>query len=800
MRISRAEFFHLMAGGSAWLVSSGFVRQIRRAVPDAARPLPLKAVRLTGGPLKQAQDLTAAYLLSLDPDRMLAFYRVRAGLEPKAPGNTGWDADGRQLTGHIAGHHLSAVSLMWAATGDERFKQRADYIVAELKVVQDKHGDGFAGALQGVREAFADMSRGNIRAANFDLNGLWSPWYTLHKTFAGLRDAYRHTGNQTALAIEVKFAQWAERVLAPLSGEMIQRMLATEFGGMNEAMADLYADTGDKRWLDLSYRFEHNGVLDPLKRGEDPLNGLHGNTQVPKLIGSAARYAYAGERSDFTAATTFWDRVVNHHTFATGGHGKDEYFREPDRLASITEGRTAETCNVYNMLKLTRRLFALQPEIRYAEFHERALFNHILGSMDPNDGATCYMVPVGRGVRREYADMQRSFTCCVGTGMESHALHGDGLYYESSDRLWVNLYAPSVAQWESAGVTLVMDTMFPEGDSAKLTLDVKAQKELTLSVRRPKWADDGFAVRVNGEAVGTVSKPGSYVDIRRTWKTGDTITIALPKALTLDRLRDDPRRAAVLWGPLVLAGDLGPQPRRPADGDGDGPPAATTPSPVLVTERPVGDWVKPVAGQPGSFRTTGVGAEVTLAPFYRTHRRIYTGYWDLLTHAENVERLEAIEAEGERVRRLEAATIVYLAPTDATIERAHNQRGAETSIVRTDGRPGRRATRWFSYDLPLPGPTPSALVVTYNRDNRRARSFEILVDGQRLAEEKFPFDSESRFFDREYALPASLIEGKSHITIRFQATGTNEIAPVYGLRVIRGGPAGELLDQPWPRE
>jgi hypothetical protein len=214
----------------------------------------------------------------------------------------------------------------------------------------------------------------------------------------------------------------------------------------------------------------------------------------------------------------------------------------------------------------------------------------------------------------------------------------------------------------------------------------------------------------------------------------------------------------------------------------------------------VGDWVKPVAGQPGSFRTTGVGAEVTLAPFYRTHRRIYTGYWDLLTHAENVERLEAIEAEGERVRRLEAATIVYLAPTDATIERAHNQRGAETSIVRTDGRPGRRATRWFSYDLPLPGPTPSALVVTYNRDNRRARSFEILVDGQRLAEEKFPFDSESRFFDREYALPASLIEGKSHITIRFQATGTNEIAPVYGLRVIRGGPAGELLDQPWPRE
>ena len=298
MRITRSEFFQLITGGSAWLFTSGFARQIRPVVPDVARPLPLTAVRLTGGPLKKAQDLNAAYLLSLEPDRMLAFYRTRAGLTPKAQGYTGWDADGRQLTGHIAGHHLSAVSLMWAASGDPRFKQRADYIVSELKAVQDAHGDGFAGALQGVREAFADVSKGNIKAANFDLNGLWSPWYTLHKTFAGLRDAHRYTGNPTALEIEVKFAQWAERYLAPMNDELIQRMLATEFGGMNEMMADLYTDTGDSRWLQLSYRFEHKAVLDPLKRGEDPLNGLHGNTQVPKLLGSAARYAAAGEKSD----------------------------------------------------------------------------------------------------------------------------------------------------------------------------------------------------------------------------------------------------------------------------------------------------------------------------------------------------------------------------------------------------------------------------------------------------------------------------------------------------------------------
>jgi uncharacterized protein len=787
MRLSRSEFLQLVAGGSAWLVSSGATRQRRPAAAAAARPLPLTAVRITGGPLKQAQDLDAAYLLSLDPNRMLAFYRVRAGLEPKAPGYTGWDADGRQLTGHIAGHYLSAVSLMFAATGDGRFKQRADDIVAELKIVQDANGDGFAGALKGVKNAFADVSKGTITSANFDLNGLWSPWYTLHKTYAGLRDAYRHTGNRTALDIEVKFARWAERYLAPMTDEQIQKMLGTEFGGMNEMMADLFADTGDKRWLDLSYRFEHKAVLDPLKRGDDPLNGLHGNTQVPKLMGSAVRYVHAGDRSDYVAATNFWRHVVEHHTFATGGHGKDEYFREPDHLARIADGRTAETCNVYNMLKLTRLLFALQPDVRYAEFHEQALFNHVLGSVDPGDGATCYMVPVGRGVRREYADMARSFTCCVGTGMENHALHGLGLYYEAGDRLWVNLYVPSVAQWESAGATLTMDSTFPDGESATLAVTLKAPRAFTLVLRRPAWAGEGFVVRLNRQPVAVGSAPGSYVEITREWKTGDTVTLAMPKALRVERLRDNPTRAAILWGPLVLAGDLGAQPRRSEDGDGDGPPTANIESPVLVTERPVTDWLKPEPGQAGSFRTTGVGADVVLSPFYKMHRRIYTGYWDLLTPAENTARLKDIEAERERLRRLDAATMTFLAPGDDAADKAHNQQGEATSIVRTDGRPGRRAAKWFSYDLPLAGGTPAALVVTYNRDNRRARSFDVLVEGQRVAEERFSFDSESRFYDREYSLPLALVQGKTTLTIRFEAKDGNEIAPVYGLRLIRPG-------------
>jgi len=790
MKLTRSQFFKVVVGGSAWLVSSGLAQRIRNAVADSARPLPLAAVRLTGGPLKHAQELDAKYLLALEPDRMLAPYRRLAGLEAKGEPLAGWDAGGRNLTGHICGHYLSASSLMYAATGDARLKERADYIVSELKVVQEKWGDGFAGALERVREAFADVSRGTIKSATFDLNGLWSPWYTLHKTYAGLRDAYRYTGNQTALDVETRFAEWAERLLKPMSADQIQRMLNTEFGGMNEVMADLYADTGDKRWLDLSYRFEHAALLDPLKRRDDRLDGLHGNCQIPKLIGSAARYAYAGDEADNTAATFFWERVAHHHTFATGGHGKDEYFREPDTLSHITEGRTAETCNVYNMLKLTRRLFALHPDVQYAEFHEKALFNHILGSMDPETGATCYMVPVGRGVRREYQDMSRSFTCCVGSGLESHALHGLGIYYESGDRLWVNLYAPSTAQWESAGVKLAMETTFPEGEAATLTLDVRAPKTFTLALRRPSWAGDGFNVKVNGTLMTTLPQPGGYVEVKRTWKTGDTVSLVLPKRLRIERLADDPTRAAILWGPLVLAGDLGPSPERSRTEGQQPAPSA----PALVTDRPVTEWLTPVAGRPGTFWTRGVGYAldepksarvVQLAPFYTVHRRTYAAYWDLFTSADYTARLAEIAAEKARQQKLAAATLAFVPAGDPEREKPFNPQGEETTIVRVDGRPGRRGTKWFSYDVPIDASKQLSLVVTLNGDNRRRRTFDILVDGTHVGEVTLAQSSVSRFIEPEYLLPPFLVRDKQKVTVRFEATGGNEIAAVFGLRLIR---------------
>jgi DUF1680 family protein len=796
---------------------------IKNAVPFEATPLPLTAVSLTGGPLKLAQDLNAKYLLELEPDRMLAGYRVRAGLEPKAEGYGGWDdVRGRQLTGHIAGHYLSAVSLMYAATGNEEFKRRADYIVSELKEVQDKHGDGYLGALLGTRpgaprregepreedladgrELFDRLSKGEIRSGGFDLNGMWSPWYTLHKTYAGLRDAYRFTGNKTALELEVRFSEWAERVLAPLNDEQIQQMLNTEFGGMNEIFVDLYADTGDKRWLDLSFKFEHHDVVDPLQAGQDNLAGKHGNTQVPKLIGSLDRFITSGDAKDLNAARFFWDRVVEHHTFATGGHGRDEYFGQADRLSDFTSGRTAETCNVYNMLKLTRTLFALKPDPRYAEFAERALFNHILGSIDPNDGSTCYMVPVGQGVMREYADMFRSFTCCVGSGMESHALHGDGVYYETPDQLWVTLYVPSTARWDAADADVAMETDFPLGDSASFTLKLEKPRELTVSFRRPSWAGQGFEIQVNGEPVIAAAAPGSFVDVKRTWKSGDRVTLTLPKTLHSEPLPDNSRRIAVMWGPLVLAGDLaGGNPNENGDDDDNqgqrrrrrrGGRGAGDPPSFLAADMPVDKWLARTStgDEPPRFRSQEVGRsrDIEFVPFYLLHRRSYMAYVDLFTPPEWEQRSKELAAERARQRRLEIATVAFAQPGEMQPERDFQYQGDRARPLRTEGRAGRVGEGWFSFSLPVESGEPMTLVATYYSGDWRQRTkseFAILVDDKPLAEVKLEPSSPNRFYDVEYPIPADLTADKERITVRFEAKPDRQAGPVFGVRLIRG--------------
>ncbi|MCX7974388.1 MAG: glycoside hydrolase family 127 protein [Candidatus Aminicenantes bacterium] len=787
------------------------------------KPLPLEKVRLTGGPLYRAQHLTAQYLLQLEPDRMLAYYRMRAGLQPKAEPYGGWDGPGRNLTGHIAGHYLSAASLMYAATGDVRFKERVDYLVKELKEVQDKHGDGYLSALEGGRQCFEALARGEIKSASFDLNGQWSPWYTLHKTFAGLRDAYRLTGNKTALEVEIKFATWAEKILANLNDKQIQQMLNTEFGGMNEVLVDLFADTGDRRWLELARQFEHRVFVDPLKRHQDILAGKHGNTAIPKMIGSAVRYLYTGNAEDLMAASFFWDRVVHHHSYSTGGHGLNEYFGRPDELGARVDGRTSESCNVYNMLKLTRLLFALWPDAHYADFMERALFNHVLGSIDPEDGRMCYMVPVGRAVQREYQDMFRSFTCCVGSGMENHALHGLGIYYESENKLWVNLFVPSKAEWAAKKVWIEQETDFPEGEVVKISLKLEKPQEFILALRKPWWVTEDFEIKVNSQPIkvddfvrGTLpevdnpqyfltereKKVSAYVEIKRIWKSGDLVEMRLPKKLHLEPTPDDPTVTSILWGPLVLAADLGPERERIRRGEGVQPPeqkpaASPVISPLLVASpRPVNEWVKPVADKPGNFRIIGVGRtfeepakpiEIDLVPFYRLHKRVYSAYFDYLDEKDWEKRLAAYRAEKERQKMIENRTITAVQLGDQKAEKEVNfQAGDNISIQRVLGRPSRRGSTWFSFELPTQSVVATALLVTYyTEDRQRESKFRVLIEGEKIADEHVSRAPAPRFIEKEYLIPDKLVKNKNKIAVRFEAHEGSEIAPVVFVRLLR---------------
>jgi hypothetical protein len=401
------------------------------------------------------------------------------------------------------------------------------------------------------------------------------------------------------------------------------------------------------------------------------------------------------------------------------------------------------------------------------------------------------MVPIGRGVQHEYQDMMRGFTCCVGTGMENHGLHGDGIYYESGDKLWVNLYAPSTANWQSEGVAIAVETTFPEGDAATLRISTPKAKQFALELRRPTWAGSGFTVKVNGVALKDVSHPGSYVEVKRTWKNGDSVSLVLPKTLRIEATPDNPNRVALMWGPLVLAGDLGAERERRG-----GQTAFIIPS--FVSDSAITDWLKPVAGKPGNFQAAGRDVddrvqEVSVVPFYRLHRRTYAIYFDVYNSDGWKNKLAEVAAQLQRQRKLEAATISFVQPGEVQKEKEFNQQGEESTVDRSAGRPARRGRKWFSFDLPVQADQPTTVVATYFSEEHDRRSFEILADGQRIGEqtiERVPYGSaEGNFFDVQYKIPDGLLKNKKKITVRFQATGNDEIAAVYGVRLIRADAA-----------
>jgi DUF1680 family protein len=771
----------LLLGALAMTVSAdAYQPAVKPAVAVKAEAFPPDAVRLLDGPFKRALDLNSRVLLAFEPDRFLSRFREYAGLKPRAKVYGGWES--MTISGHSLGHYLSACALTFAATGDARFRDRVSYMVDELEAVQAKNGDGYVAGFPDGRRVFREVAAGDIRSQGFDLNGCWVPFYTLHKLFAGLRDAYRILDNRKALDISVRLAGWVEKTLSGLNEDQMQKVLACEHGGMNEVLADLYADTGEKRWLALSRRFNHKAVLDPLVRGEDRLNGLHANTQVPKLIGLARRYEIAGDPADLKAAAFFWDRIAHHHSYVTGSNSDGEHLGEPDRLSDRLGENTAETCNVYNMLKLTRELFMLEPAADKADFYERALYNHILASQDPETGAYCYYATLMPGAHKKYSGPE-DFWCCVGSGMENHARYGEAVYFHDSDGIWVNLFIASELDWKDREVVLRQETAFPESGSAKFTFRCARPVRLTLRVRRPCWTA-GMKAMVNGHDTAITPDASGYAEITREWKTGDAVEIILPMSLRQEAMPDNPERTAFLCGPAVLAGDLGP-----ADDPKAGDPDYV---PVLVTAgRPLNDWLKPAEGKPLTFRTDGTGRprDATLYPVWLTGSRRYTVYWDLFTPARWDSRQAEYRAERERQARLVAATVDSVVPAMQS-ERDHGMKGENTEAGTSGPHDTVRHWRhaydgWFSYELEVPPDRPVVLVCTYWGSDVGDRTFDILVEGVRVGTETLDNDRPGKFFDVTYSIPEDLTRGKHRVTVRFQSHPRNLAGGVFEARIVR---------------
>jgi len=719
----------------------------------------------------------ADYLLTVDPSRLLHSFREHSGLKAKAPIYEGWENSG--LAGHSLGHYLSACSQQFAASGDIRFKARVDLIVDELVECQKSRPDGYIAAMPDGDRVWAEVKRGEIRSKGFDLNGLWSPWYTHHKVFAGLLDAYHLTGNRKALGVAEKFADWAIETTKNLTAEQWQKMLGCEYGGMNDVLAELYSVTKKSKYLELARKFYDKVVLDPLAEGVDSLPGKHSNTQIPKIIGLARLYELTGEAKDRKIAEYFWTEVVHHHSYVIGGNSNHEYLGPPDVLSERLSTNTCETCNTYNMLKLTRHLFEWDPKAEYADYYERAHLNDILASQDPKDGMMCYFVPLSSGAHREYSTPFDNWTCCHGSGMENHTKHADSVYFHTGkDKLYVNLFVPTELEWRQAGVTLRQETKFPYDGAVKITIEKAGSTPFELAIRHPGWAKGGVDVRVNGELAIRSETASSYMSLKRTWQAGDTIEFNLPMSLHTEAMPDNAKRLAVLYGPVVLAADLG------------SPKGAAPRTPVIVSDsKPVGDWVRPIYGKPLTFLTTDAGrpADLEMRPFFELAHERYAVYFDEFSESDWESQQAAYRAEEQRQKDLIARTVDSMRIGEMQPERDHDLKSEKNDIRGSNGRNFRTPLEggWLEFTMKVDPAKPNELVMTYWGNERSKPEFELLIDGLKWITETIPNIKNNQFFDELHAIPVGMTHGKQSVTIRIQAIPHHPAASVAGARVVR---------------
>jgi len=762
---------------------------------------PLGDVKITGGPLKRARDLNLEVLLEYDTDRVIAPFRKEAGLPEKAKLYPNWAG----LDGHVGGHYLSALAMNYASTGNEECRRRMDYFISELKTCQEANainnpswGNGYIGGVPDSKRIWSTLKEGDFSA----YRSAWVPWYNVHKLYAGLRDAWLYAGSEEAKRIFLEFCNWGIDITSKLTDKQMQEMLDTEHGGMNEIFADAYQMTGDEKYIRAARRFSHNMLLDAMAAGTDNLDNRHANTQVPKAVGFQRIAELTNDPEYSRAGRFFWETVTGNRSLAFGGNSRREFFPGVAACTDfIVDVEGPETCNSYNMLKLTEDLFRVNPRAEYTDYYERTMFNHILSTQHPDHGGYVYFTPVRPRHYRVYSAPNEGMWCCVGSGMENHGKYNQFIYTHNSDSLYLNLFVESELNWREKGIKIIQETDFPDEEQTSLRI-AEGKGSFTLMVRYPSWVSRGaMRIIINGKNHAFSEGPSSYIAINRNWKKGDKINIKLPMHLSVERMPNVNHYVAIMYGPILLGARTGKEDLAGLVADdgrwshiagGERLPVDKAPVIVEGSEKDILTKLTRIEGKNMAFSASDLNivnpSGLVLEPFFRIHDERYIVYWMWLNDSQYRNHLDSLSAvEAERID-LQRRTVDFVAPgeqqpeADHLIEKQNSGTGNTQDEFWRDARNGGS----FSYLMSTNSETGLSLMVRYWGAEWGNRKFSIFIDDALLiTEDNTGRWNRSSFFNIEYPIPDEMLNGKKSVRVKIEALLVNTAGAVYYLRLLR---------------
>lgn len=762
---------------------------------------PLGDVVLLDGPFKHARDLNLQTLLKYDVDRLLAPFRKEAGLKLKAEPFPNWEG----LDGHIGGHYLTAMAMNYAATGNAECKKRMEYMISELRACQEAHGKnhpdwgiGYVGGIPDSKTIWSTLQKGDLKA----YQSTWAPWYNIHKLYAGLRDAWSYTGNEEAKAIFLKLCDWAINIASGLSDDQMQSMLDNEHGGINETLADAYQMTGDEKYLTAAKRYSHKMLLDPMSSDIDNLDNKHANTQIPKAIGFVRIAELSNDMKYAEAGRFFWETVTSNRSLAFGGNSRREFFPGVSSCIDfINDVEGPESCNSYNMLRLTEALFRVNPSASYADYYERTFCNHILSTQHPEHGGYVYFTPARPRHYRVYSAPNEAMWCCVGTGMENHGKYNQFIYTHKNDSLFLNLFIASELNWKEKGIKIRQETGFPYEEQTILKV-IKGSGGFKLMIRYPAWVKDGeFKILVNGKSIPVKSHPSSYVAIDRNWRPGDMIQILFPMHTRTEQLVNVPDYIAFMHGPVLLAARAGTEDLKGLIADdsrwGQHPGGQKLPvdkAPILIDDDilTIADKVLPLNDKPLSFTMSGIKmlnpVNTVLEPFFGIHDARYVMYWMALTNNQYQSYIDSLALVEKKRQELMKRTIDFVAPGEQQPEADHiiESNNSNTGNFSDEFWREARNEGYFSYAMRTNSETGLCLIIRYWGAEWGNRKFDIFIDDEKLISENNTGRwNKSSFVDMEYAVPDSCIQGKGTVRVKFQALPGASTSQVYYIRLVR---------------